>query len=216
MLKCLTKKPRKEPSKREQNVPKKSSEPASKPTQSERGTKRKASGLNKPPSKKPRETPKLQPKPDSGKRDYQPPQSSQRVYILGAHANRHRHYYQLDVDGQKRACELLNLMNCRPNGVTPGGPDVLLTSPNMATLLNTEPDGNCMFRAFSMILTGTQHQHTIVRSQIDAYLKAHADSFLRNPGCFDSAVYKTMRRTSLPMIRLMLAGAVKRSCTLWP
>ena len=68
----------------------------------------------------------------------------------------------------------------RPNSVTP---DVLLTSPNMATLLNTEPDGNCMFRAFSMILTGTQRQHNIVRSQIDAYL---------NPGCFDFAVYKTM------------------------
>ena len=62
----------------------------------------------------------------------------------------------------------------------------------MATLLNTEPDGNCMFRAFSIILTGTQRQHDTVRSQIDAYLKAHAGLFLNNPGCFDSAVYKTM------------------------
>ena len=192
LVPILPKKPRREPSKRQQKVPKKSSKPASKPTQSERGTKRKASGLNEPPSKKPRETPKPQPKPDSGKRDDQPPESSQRVYILGAHANRHRHYYQLDVDGQKRACELLNLMYRRPSGVTPGGPDVLLTSPNMPTLMNTEPDGNCMFRAFSMILTGTQRQHNFVRSQIDAYLKAHADLFLRNLGCFDSAVYKTM------------------------
>ena len=86
----------------------------------------------------------------------------------------------------------------------------------MHTLLNTEPDGNCMFRAFSMILTGTQRQHNIVRSQIDAYLKAHANLFLRNPGCFDSAVYKTMEITSLPVIGIMLAGAVKRSSTLWP
>ena len=110
---------------------------------------------------------------------------------------------------------VLNLMYRRPSGVTPGGPDVLLTSPNnMSTLLNTEPDGNCMFRAFSMILTGTQRQHNIVRSQIDAYLKAHADLFLRNPSCFDSAVYKTMEEY-LTILDRDYAGW-GRSSTLWP
>ena len=48
-----------------------------------------------------------------------------------------------------------------------------------------------MFRAFSIILTGTQRLHDTVRSQIDAYLKAHAGLFL---GCFNSAVYKTMEK----------------------
>ena len=47
---------------------------------------------------------------------------------------------------------------------TPGGPDVDLKRPNR--LKSIEGDGNCLFRTFSFILTGSENQHMTVRHAI--------------------------------------------------
>ena len=51
-----------------------------------------------------------------------------------------------------------------PNHVTPGGPDIDLKPPN--GFKRIEGDGNCLFRTFSFILTGSENQHMAVRQAI--------------------------------------------------
>ena len=51
-----------------------------------------------------------------------------------------------------------------PNRVTPGGPDIDLKPPN--GFKGIGGDGNCLFRTFSFILTGSEDQHMAVREAI--------------------------------------------------
>ena len=48
--------------------------------------------------------------------------------------------------------------------------DVILTHPNLRTLRNVVGDGNCLFSAFSVIITGTEDQHMEVRNKILRYM----------------------------------------------
>ena len=52
------------------------------------------------------------------------------------------------------------------NRVRPGGPDVALTSPDPRTVKHIAGDGNCLFRSFSYIITGSDDQHMTVRAAI--------------------------------------------------
>ena len=56
------------------------------------------------------------------------------------------------------------------NGVSAGGQAVLLRRLNLTTLKNTRSDGNCMFRALSYLITGTQALHLGVRAAIVRHL----------------------------------------------
>ena len=47
-----------------------------------------------------------------------------------------------------------------------GGPNVPLTPPDMRTVKHIRGDGNCLFRAFSYIITGSEEQHMAVRTAI--------------------------------------------------
>ena len=69
-----------------------------------------------------------------------------------------------DEQCQRNACSTLGLVYMGPNRVTPGGPDVDLKPPNGFKRL--EGDGNCLFRTFSFILTGSENQHMAVRQAI--------------------------------------------------
>ena len=40
----------------------------------------------------------------------------------------------------------------------------------MTTLRNTYGDGNCLFRAFSYIITGSENQHLEVRDALLSYI----------------------------------------------
>jgi len=51
-----------------------------------------------------------------------------------------------------------------------GGTDVNLTRPNLQTLCNVEGDGNCLFRAFSYVITGSEDQHIEVRNALVNYM----------------------------------------------
>ena len=62
------------------------------------------------------------------------------------------------------AAKCLLLVYVGPNRVTPGGPDIDLKPPN--GYKGIEGDGNCLFRTFSFILTGSEDQHMAVREAI--------------------------------------------------
>ena len=63
-----------------------------------------------------------------------------------------------------RMCRFFELPYHGPNGVTPGGPDVRLTPP--LTFKYIRGDGNCLFRCFSHIITGSQEHHLRIRQAI--------------------------------------------------
>jgi len=52
----------------------------------------------------------------------------------------------------------------------PGGPDVVLTRPNKRRLRSIVGDGNCLSRALSYIITGSEDQHSIVQSLIVSHM----------------------------------------------
>ena len=68
-----------------------------------------------------------------------------------------------DEQWQRNACSTLGLVYMGPNRVTPGGPDVYLKPPN--GFKRIEGDGNCVFRTFSFILTGSDNQHNMAVRQ---------------------------------------------------
>ena len=67
-------------------------------------------------------------------------------------------------DWQQRVYQRLGLKYCGTNGVTPGGPEVRLTSPAAFNIIRG--DGNCMFRLFFFIITGSEEQHMLVQFNI--------------------------------------------------
>ncbi len=93
-------------------------------------------------------------------------QTSDAPLILGATAPQQGvlHFHSVGELWQRETCKRLNLNFVAPNGVNPGGPRVPLTPPDQT--LETAGDGNCMFRSFAHILTGSQDQHVAVRSAI--------------------------------------------------
>ena len=102
-------------------------------------------------------------------------------------------YYPLDVATQKSACELLNLRYRQPNRVVPGGPNIPLKRPDLKTLRNTVGDGSCLFRAFSILLTGTQHQHKQIRKTIVQHLIESEHLFVNNVMIFDRSKYRSVQ-----------------------
>ena len=83
---------------------------------------------------------------------------------------RNYRYFPIDEEWQRQACRLLNLRFVRPFEREPGGQDVILTLPDMDYVRRIRGDGNCLFRALSFIVTGSEHQHFEIRSSIIAHL----------------------------------------------
>lgn len=79
-------------------------------------------------------------------------------------------YYPGDVEWQQRKCRELGLEYRGPNGVDPGSIDTLLTNPT--GFKSIRGDGNCMFRAISLIITGSEDQHMQVRQAIVRHMRA--------------------------------------------
>ena len=75
-------------------------------------------------------------------------------------------FYPVTIDWQQRACQQLGLQYHAPTRVRPGGPNVPLTRPDMRSLKRIQGDGNCLFRALSYIITGSEEQHMAVRNAI--------------------------------------------------
>ena len=90
------------------------------------------------------------------------------VFITGTDRHTLR-YHPVDTEWQQNACHLLGITYHRPNGVTPGGPTVRLTYPHVRKRIRG--DGNCMFRSFSFIITGSEEEHLLVRRAIVSYMR---------------------------------------------
>ena len=76
-------------------------------------------------------------------------------------------YYQVNFTWQQHICQQLLPIQCRAAfECSPGGPDIVLTHPDLSRSKQIAGDGNCLFRAFSFILTGSEEQHFPVRSLI--------------------------------------------------
>ena len=75
-------------------------------------------------------------------------------------------FNSVDSVWQQNACQQLCLQYHAPTRVRPGGPTVPLARPDMRTVRRIQGDGNCLFRAFSYIITGSEDQHMAVRHAI--------------------------------------------------
>ena len=97
--------------------------------------------------------------------------------------------------------------------MTPGSPDTPLTAPDMHRLRDTKANGNCLFRAFSVLLTGTEHAHRKVRLAIVQHLLDNEQLFIHNAAldCSDPTW-----RTTLWHIKCgAVAGEGLRRSLLW-
>ena len=79
-------------------------------------------------------------------------------------------YFPVDEEWQSNACRQLGLRFVRPFECTSGGPNVVLTRPITTSLKRIGGDGNCLYRSFSYIITGSEAQHFELRSAIVAHM----------------------------------------------
>ena len=70
------------------------------------------------------------------------------------------------VNAQRQTCQLLNVQYSKPNRFGSGGPNCILTIPNMRTVRPIIADGNCLFHAFSYVVTGSEDAHMAIRKSI--------------------------------------------------
>ena len=80
---------------------------------------------------------------------------------------------------QQMICARLQLKFICQNSYDAGGPNVHLTHPNTTQITHIVVDGNCLFRAFAYILTGTQRQHKSIRRLIIHHLPNIAQELIR-------------------------------------
>ena len=80
-----------------------------------------------------------------------------------------RSYNPLTVEDQHRVCNDLGLQFVCANGCTAGGPLVPLRHP--ISVHHIRGDGNCLFRAFSYAISGSERQHLRVRSAIIRHMR---------------------------------------------
>ena len=85
-------------------------------------------------------------------------------------------FHSVDQQWQTDKCSLLGLPFLCQNGVDRGGPNVLLTRPR--TTRTIRGDGNCLFRCFSYIITGSERYHTAVRRAMIAHMPNMPDTFV--------------------------------------
>ena len=52
----------------------------------------------------------------------------------------------------------------------PGDPDVVLSQPDLCSLRSAQGDGNCLFRALSYVVTGSEAQHMELCEGITSYM----------------------------------------------
>ena len=62
--------------------------------------------------------------------------------------------------------------------VSPGSGDTPLTRPDLRSIKKIMGDGNCMFRALSRIVTGSQDQHSVIRAKIVQHMSDKASLML--------------------------------------
>ena len=75
-------------------------------------------------------------------------------------------FYPVNSQWQRRLCQQLGLFYQRANRFGRGGPNCVLSVPNLKTVRRIVGDGNCLFRALSCVVTGSEGEHMAVRTAI--------------------------------------------------
>ena len=78
-------------------------------------------------------------------------------------------FHPIDEAWQRAACHRVGVNFVTKCDLGEGGPNVPLTHPRRCRL--TKGDGNCLFRSFSYLITGTEQQHAQVRRAILSHLR---------------------------------------------
>ena len=92
-------------------------------------------------------------------------------------------FHSVGVEWQKSTCATLGISFEKSNGVQVGGSDVPLTPPDLHNVKNIAPDGNCMFRSLSYVLTGSEDHHQMVRAKIVEHAKSAPSDILGHIRC---------------------------------
>ena len=101
------------------------------------------------------------------------------------------HFHPVDEEWQRSACRTVGVQFHRASSLGTGGHDVPLTEPDPATTKSICGDGNCLFRSFSYILTGSERQHMAVRLAIVEHMKLYSDFFIQHT---DKTRYTSMQQ----------------------
>ena len=89
-------------------------------------------------------------------------------------------YHSVDEEWQHTTCKTLGLDFKKANKIGPGSADLPLTRPNMRTIKKINPDGNCMFRSLSCVVTGCQDQHHTIRCKVVQHMRDIAPLVFRH------------------------------------
>ena len=87
-------------------------------------------------------------------------------------------YHPVDEMWRHRKCQALGLGYHESNGVTPGGPDICLTTP--VSIKHIIGDGNYFYRSIAFAITGSQRQHLAVRQAIIDHMLVVGDALTGN------------------------------------
>ena len=87
-------------------------------------------------------------------------------------------FHTVDVQWQQSACQQLGLQCTTQIRVRAGGPTVPLTHPDMHSVRNIQGNGNCLFREFSYILTGSEEERLAVCHAVLDHMINNAQFFL--------------------------------------
>jgi len=79
-------------------------------------------------------------------------------------------YYPVDENWQLQTCERLRLRFTQGFVCQTGSPDTILTCPDLRTLKQINGDGNCLFRAISYTIAGSEEQHFALRNALISYM----------------------------------------------
>ena len=103
------------------------------------------------------------------------PAAKQSSHLVDNDHATHQHqspfkFHTVDEQWQINACSTLQIRFVRCNRLRPGGPNVSLKSPDNHTIRRITGDGNCLFRSFSYIITGSEEQHMQIRMAICSHM----------------------------------------------
>ena len=110
-------------------------------------------------------------------------------------------YHQTDLTWQHEKCAQLGLTFHGEIHSEKGGGSVLLNRPDLTTVVRIVGDGNCLFRSFSYIITGSQDQHFEIRTAIVSHMRRIA-TYLEEAQCVDmgSSVQEYIHNTRIDKV----------------
>ena len=117
----------------------------------------------------------------------------------------------MGVAWQRSTCQAMGLKFVKPNGVSPGSGDTPLTQPDMRSIKKILGDGNCMFRALSRIVTGSQDQHSVIRAKMVQHMCDDACTYCGPPRF--QRVHKRSRLCTNQKWTFLVLGVLILNCS---